>query len=218
MKGGFSRPVSFYYICFPMKKSTSELIMQRLKRGKIYFLQDFMTAGNYDSVKTELSRLTKAGVLKRLGVGIYLYPKIDPELGEMYPSLDEIAYAIAERDHVRITPTAEHAMHRLGLSEQVPLNPVYLTEGRSKEVKIGKHTITFKQSTPKKVAARGKISSPLILALSALGKDGITEQVMEMAKALLSKENPTTLQKDLKSAPTWLADILLNIVKDLPSK
>ena len=57
-------------------------------------------------------------------------------MGILYPDLNDIAYAIVRRDHVVITPTSDDAMNLLALSEQVPINVVYLTNGRSKEIKV----------------------------------------------------------------------------------
>ncbi len=70
------------------------------RRGKIYFAADFASFGNPETVKKSLFRLEKSGFLVRLAHGIYLFPKIDKKLGlgVLYPSVEEIAKAIAERD------------------------------------------------------------------------------------------------------------------------
>jgi hypothetical protein len=162
-----------------------------------------------------LYRLVKEGLLIRLGQGIFLYPKTDRELGILYPSLEEVACAIAERDNIQIKPTGAHAMQDLGLSTQVPMNVIFLTDGRSKQIKIGTHTITFKKTTSKKLAAKGKISSLVILALQEMSKSGeinLTEELVKTLRTLLLKEDPKVLANDLKTVPSWMADIIVSIV------
>ena len=60
------------------------------------------------------------GMLVRLAHGIYYYPKEDKEygLGIIYPSVEDIAQAIAKRDKAKIVPMGAYALNRLGLSTQ----------------------------------------------------------------------------------------------------
>lgn len=191
--------------------------IKRMKRGAILFPSDFHGIGNTATIRTVLYRLVKEGILIRLGQGLFLYPKTDPELGILYPSLEEIAHAIARRDKVQIKPTGAHAMQSLGLSTQVPMKVVFLTDGRSKQIKIGNHTITFKKTTPKKLAAKGKISSKIILALEEMGRNNkidLTEDLTKRLKEFLVKEDINVLLKDLKTAPSWIANIIVSILFD----
>ncbi len=52
------------------------------------------------------------------------------------PDLDEIADALAQQTGSRIVPSGAVAANRLGLSPQVPANPVYLTDGRTRQVRL----------------------------------------------------------------------------------
>jgi predicted transcriptional regulator of viral defense system len=113
-------------------------------------------------VKKVLLRLEQKGLLKRLAFGIYLYPKNSKLLGELTPTVEEIASAIAARDKARIIPTGSYALNALGLSTQVPLNAVYLTDGATRKVAIGKRNILFKKTSPKNLSVRGPISSLVI--------------------------------------------------------
>ena len=65
-----------------------------LKKGTIVFVSDFAEFGTAENVKKVLLRLEKKQLLVRLAHGIYLYPKIDKELGILYPSTESIAEAI----------------------------------------------------------------------------------------------------------------------------
>ena len=81
-----------------MSFSVKKKVFQRIeagKKGQIYFAEDFIDIANNEQIRLALSRLTKEGNLIRLGHGIYVYPKTDPLLGKVRPSLADIAQAIA---------------------------------------------------------------------------------------------------------------------------
>ena len=109
---------------------------------------NFISKGNSEAVRKALQRLVKYGELVRVATGIYVRPEIDPVIGPVTPNIETIAKAIARRDKARIIPTGVYALNRLGLSTQVPMNLVYLTDGAARKIKVGKRTITFKKATP----------------------------------------------------------------------
>src|SRR5690606_37973264 len=114
----------------------------------------------------------------RLGAGIYLWPKVDKELGMLYPSMETVAMELAKKEKLKLLPTGSYSLNKLGLSTQIPTNIVYLTDGEGRQLKVGKNTITFKPTTPKKLAAKGKYSSLVIQALSELGKNNIDNKIL----------------------------------------
>jgi len=131
-----------------MEDSISGKIRQRItkgKTGKVFFARDFGDIGNDELVNKTLFRLERNKTIIRLSHGIYLYPIIDKELGVMLPASETIAKVIAKRDNARILPTGNHAMNLLGLSTQVPMNVVYMTDGSPRQVNIGKRKITFRK-------------------------------------------------------------------------
>lgn len=187
----------------------------RKGKGNLVFASDFQDLGSNDAIRKNLSRLTREGLLIRLGPGIYLFPKYDTELGVLYPSTEEIAEAIANQEKARIIPTGSQALYKIGLSTQIPLKAVYLTDGMRRTVKLGKRTITFKITTPRKLATKGKISCLVIQALQELGKDHVDTDVIRQIKKVLIKEDPELLRHDAKIAPTWIATLLFSLIKEL---
>lgn len=161
-----------------------------------------------------LERLSNLGELLRVARGIYVRPEIDPVIGPITPSLEAIAKAIARRDKARIVPTGLYALNRLGLSTQMPLNLVYLTDGAARKVMIGKRAITFKRATPKNLAAIGEISSLVIQALKAIGKDKVTLEEITRIQDLLRKEKPSHLVHDQRLAPVWIKKIMQEAFKN----
>ncbi|HLF63488.1 MAG TPA: DUF6088 family protein [Saprospiraceae bacterium] len=199
-----------------MPESVVNQILARISkagRGVLFFTDSFISYGSTEAVKKALQRLTMAGELQRVAHGIYVRPKTDSIIGNITPGIDEIAKALARRDKARIVPTGSYALNRLGLSTQIPLNVVYLTDGAARKIKIGNRSITFKKTTPKNVAAVGEISGLAIQALRAIGKENVTEEEIKKIQELLKNETPTKLEHDIRLAPAWIREIMKPILK-----
>jgi predicted transcriptional regulator of viral defense system len=194
-------------------KSQIKQIIEHERAGKIYFAEDFINVSNNEQVRLALSRLTKEGVIVRLAQGVYVYPKHDPVIGKARPGMEEIATAIANRDHIKIRPTGAYALNQLGLSTQVPMRPVFMTNGSSRKIKVGKNIIEFKNNSSRKMAYSGKISGLVIPALEELGRKNVTAEIIDKISIVLHKENRVVLLEDLKLAPHWIAEIILKILK-----
>lgn len=184
--------------------------IKSMKRGSILFPSNFDDIGNVEVVKKSLLRLENKKFLVRLAHGIYLYPKQDKLLGVLYPTIEEIAIAIAERDKARIIPTGITALNKLGLSTQIPMNIVFLTDGAPRSIVVGKRTIKFKRTSPKNLAIKGKITSLIIQALKEIGKDNVTAEQLEKIKIHLEKEKQEIIEHDAKLAPVWISKIMNN--------
>lgn len=181
--------------------------------GSVLFVDDFLEYGNPESVKKALLRLKEKGILVRLAHGIYLYPKVDKELGVLYPSTEEIAKAIARRDKARIIPTGVQALNKLGLSTQVPMKVIYLTDGAARIVKVGKRTITFKKTSPKNLSVRGEISGLAIQALKTIGQNKVDEKTIEKIQTILKNEKKENIINDAKLSPAWIYKILMQAIQ-----
>lgn len=182
-----------------------------LKKGTIVFVSDFAEFGTAENVKKVLLRLDKKRLLVRVAHGIYLYPKIDKELGILYPSTESIAEAIAKRDKIRIIPTGIYALQQLGISTQIPMNVVYLTDGAPRKIKVGKRTITFKKTVPKNLAIKNRTLSNVVQALKELGKKNVTEEVRQKIKWALENIPKETLKEEIFNAPVWMRNEVLSL-------
>lgn len=195
-------------------KTVEEHIVKRLqdfKRGKIFFPDMFYDLGTNEAVRQALVRLEDEGVLIRLAQGIYLFPKKDKQFGVLYPTVDEIAKAIAKRDKAQIIPTGVLAMNKLGLSTQVPLNAVYLTDGSQRNIQVGNRKIRFKRTVPKNLKAKGEISGLVIQALREIGNGKANDEQLQRIHELLKKEDSNTIKHDAKLAPAWIRKIMFEV-------
>ena len=182
------------------------------QKGIVIFVSDFLDYGNSESVKKALLRLNEKEIIVRLAHGIYLYPKVDKELGILFPSTEDIAIAIARRDKVRIIPTGVQALNKLGLSTQVPMKVVYLTDGGTRNIKVGKRTISFRNTSPKNLFMKGEISSLVIQALKTIGNSKLDDSTLLKIQDILKKEKKENIINDAKLAPAWINKILIQTI------
>jgi hypothetical protein len=187
----------------------------RKKDGELIFPTDFRGKGTEDAIKKALSRLAQKGVLKRLSHGIYYIPKIDPVLGELRPGADDVVKMLAKKEKIRVRPAGAYALHRLGLTTQVPTKLVYITDGHPRFFKLGKLQIKFKATTPKKLSTIGKISSLLIQALEEVGPENVNASMESKIQELLKNEDPKKLKHDLALAPAKINDYIVKLLKKL---
>ncbi len=194
-----------------MIESIDTLIINKIRKargGTLFFIEDFLSFGNSKAISKALQRLVEKEELSRVARGMYARLQQDPILGTIYPSTEEIAKAIAKRDKATIVPTGSLALNALGLSTQVPLNVVYLTDGSARKIDLGKRKIIFKKTSPRNLAAIGPISKLAIQALKEIGKDNLKEREKEIILEHLKKEDPYKLEHDIRMAPEWVRVIM----------
>jgi hypothetical protein len=192
-------------------QSIEEKIEKSIKskpRGVLLFGDDFMEFGTSDSIRQALVRLVSKGRLKRVAHGIYVRPVISSYIGEVLPTAEDVAQGIAKRDKIKIIPTGTYAMNLLGLSTQIPLKLIYLTDGAPREIQIGNRTIKLKKTTPKNLLAKGKTSRLVIQALRELGQHGVAEELENKVIELLKSEVRKDLENDITLAPEWIRKIM----------
>lgn len=160
-----------------------------------------------------LSRLTAKGTIRRLARGLYEYPREHPELGMLSPDIEKVAKALAGKDRIRLQPAGAYATNLLGLSEQVPAKVVFLTDGPSRTVKIGQQEIQLRRTTPRNMAAVGRLSGLLMQALRHLGKEHITPARVEHLKRTLPAKARQQLLRDLRLAPAWMHPLFRELAR-----
>lgn len=192
-------------------KSIEQLIkkeVHKTSQGTLFFPEDFAQFGSPDGVRKALQRLDHKGIIKRVAQGIYVHPKENSYIGLVMPTAEEVADAVARRDRARTIPTGVSALNALGLSTQVSMNVVLLTDGSPREIKIGKRKIKFKKTTPRNLSAKGDISRLVIQALKALGNGKVSQSDEQKIIELLKKERHGDLLHDIGVAPEWIQSIM----------
>ena len=87
-----------------MDNSISQTIRERIssvEAGKLFTVNDFEDMNNDSLITRTLSRMQSEGTIVRVATGIYMNPK-KTQFGLLYPTIDQIAQKIAERDKAQI--------------------------------------------------------------------------------------------------------------------
>lgn len=183
--------------------------------GCVFTRKDFQDISSAGSIGQILSRLVKDGFIRRMGRGLFDYPKTNPILGgELSPDIDQAAKAIARKFKWSILPYGNLAANRLGLSQQVPAKFVYLSSGPTKEVKIGKTAIRFRHARPKEIYTDSAISGLVVQALRYLGRENVNDDIIAHLKQKLSAGEKKELLKNIHFSTEWIFEIVQRIAKD----
>lgn len=201
--------------------TTADKIMKRVSahgRGKwVCSPTDFLDLGNRDAVDQALSRLVKAGKLRRIGHGLYDMPRFSDVLKRPAPAnMDAVVSALERRDGVRIMPDGPVAANQLGLTNAVPAKVSYLTDGSSRTVKIGGTTIQFRHASPSIMQWAGKPAAPVLQALRWLGREAATDaRVVSTLRRDLPDKVKHDLKRNISDLPGWAVPLAYSIASDL---
>lgn len=204
-----------------MSESIDDKILKSVKkrgRGSVFSTEEYAHYGDPDAVQKALSRMAWKGVLLHVCHGIYCYPKIDKDLGlgMLYPSYEDIAQVIAKRDKVKIFPAGALAQNMLGLSTQVPMNVVYLTDGSNRKVNIKNgRGILFRHVSPKKLAFNDKLAMLITTALRDMGANNVTEEHKKQLIIVLKQHPEPFSTHDMKLMPLWIRNLITELYEQL---
>ncbi len=183
-------------------------------RGKVYVSRDFLDLGRRAAIDHALSRMVKEGMIRRIGRGIFDYPRSNANLGiVLSPDADKVAEAIARKRGSFVQPSGALVANAVGVSTQVPGKNVYLTNGSSGKIRVGKQTLSIKHAAPMVIGTRNKNVSPVLQALYFLGKDGITDEVVDRLSATITDKDKRKLLRQSRYTVGWLSEAVQKIVR-----
>jgi hypothetical protein len=176
--------------------------------GAVFSPRMFDDLGTRAAVDQVLSRLTKAGKIRRIARGVYDIPKTHPTLGPLSPDPDAIARAVALQAGYRLQPTPARAANALGLSSQVPAQIVYLIDGSSRKIKVGNQIIHFKHAGPRALLGAGTSAGVALQAIRAFGPDHLTAGIIQQLRQSLPSDAKTGLKELAHYAPHWMTSAI----------
>ncbi len=188
--------------------SRRDKISARIRRwggGAAFTPKDFLDLASRGTVDMTLAALLSDGTIRRLARGLYDYPRQSKLLETpAAPDLDEVARAVARRYRWSIIPEGALAAHLLGFSTQVPARSVYISDGPTKTITIGRQTIHFKNARPKETGVASVRSGTVIQALRHLGHRAVDQKVIEKLRRLLSANDKRDFVRDARQSADWI--------------
>ena len=178
--------------------------------------KDFLDLGSRDAIDQALSRLVKAGRLRRVGRGLYDMPRLSEILKRPAPvDLDAAIAALTRRDGVRIMPHGSVAANQLGLTNAVPAKVCFVTDGHSRTIEIGGWTVQFLHAGPDVMVWAGRPAAPVVQALRWLGRNVATDS---RVASILSHRLPAHVKRNLlencRDLPGWAVPLVRGIASD----
>ena len=197
--------------------TVAERIMKRVSAhadGKwVCTPKDFLDFGSREAVDQALSRLVKAGRLRRARHGLYDRPRISDVLKRPAPvNLEAAIAALARRDGVRIMADGLVAANQLGLTTAVPAKVSYLTDGSTRTLKIDGRTVRFRHAGPSVMQWAGRPSAPVVQALRWLGPRAAADgQVISTLSRSLPDDVKIDLLHNSRDLPGWALPLARSI-------
>ena len=198
--------------------SIADRIMRRLRaKGKGKWVctpSDFHDFGSPASVRQALARLARKGEVRRVGRGLYDLPLYCEYLKKLAVVKYELAVAaMVRRDGIRVMRGGLMAANDLHLTNCVPAQIVYMTDGASRNVKVGRRTIRFQHVGRKLMAWRGRPAAPVARALDWLGPFASQDpQIIPTLRRVLPDYVKDDLVRNSSDLPKWALPIVQGVM------
>ncbi len=175
----------------------------QLPEGSPLVAKELLHLGRRAAVDQVLSRLVGRGTLLRAGRGIYVLP-VESRFGTRAPTTLKMVEGLASQRGETIVPHGAAAANALGLTTQVPMRAVYLTSGRSRQLKLGAQMVEFRHAPIWQLIFPDQTAGDVVRALAWLGPEKAGEAIRKLSAKL-----PASELEEVASArarlPTWMA-------------
>lgn len=192
----------------------TDRIMKRVRakgRGWVFTPRHFVDYGTRGAVDMALSRLAKACDIRRVGRGLYDYPRQHEKLGALSPDPDSLAAALATQSGDSLTPSGAAAANSLGMSTQVPAKVSYATNGRSRTKRAGGRSLTLRHSRAPVLDDVPDSANAVVQALAYLGRDQIDAAVISRFAQRVDDQDMKALLQARRQMSGWMGDVVLKI-------
>ena len=194
-------------------------VMQRINQApaaKVWTPVDFLDLGSRDAVDKTLQRMVASNELRRIDRGLYDQPRMNSLTGQSTaPDYRSVIDAVGRRDQVRVLIDGMTAANDLGLTNAVPGQVIVHTDGRLRQIQLGKLTLQFKLTAPSKLYWAGRPAMRVVQALYWLreGLKGGTQVNQDAIQAKLIRllqdsSQGSAIRDDLRyglhTVPSWM--------------
>lgn len=187
--------------------------------GTVFVNSDFAVIADTETIRRNLNRLTKTGILRRILKGIYEKPEYSEMLKEYVAADPEaVAKALARNYHWTIAPCGNTALNLLGLSTQVTAVWSYISDGSYKTYEWNSTKIEFKHRTNKEITGLSYMTALVIQALKTLGKANVTSETIQALSSRLSEEDKSVMLREAAESTDWVYNAIRQIAGEVQQK
>jgi hypothetical protein len=183
---------------------------QALPEGGVLSPKEFLHLGSRAAVDQAMSRLSKEGKLLRVARGTYAAP-VSSRFGKRAPAAEKLVEELAEQRGEIIAPHGAAAANALGLTTQVPMRTVYLTSGRSRQLKLGAQKVELRHAPGWQLTYPKRRAGQVVRALAWLGPEKAAH-ALEQVRSAVGPEELLDLKRAQTRVPSWMARQLSELV------
>ena len=174
-----------------------------MPEGAVIRSQDLAHLVDRTQASRVMARLARVGRLMRVARGMYVAVTAS-RLGPVPPPVDKVVQALAQVTGQVIVRHGAAVANALGLTMQVPVRQIYLTDGRAQTLTLSKQVIEIRHAPAWMLVLGDSLAGDVIRALEWLGPDFAEQAVAKLAGRIRRDEWLAMLgvRHDL---PDWLA-------------
>ena len=189
--------------------SVADRIISRVRAhpqgARAFTPKDFLDLGGRAAIDQALSRLVKAGELRKISRGLYDRPRHSKILGGDAPaSLDAVVAAVSRRAKTAVIRDDLAAANAMGLTTAVPVRANYVAARKIGDVAIDRRTVRFGQAQSALIPWIGSPAAPIVQALMWARA---TNTPMDAAAATIQRHAPkeakAALARNIRALPGW---------------
>jgi hypothetical protein len=174
-----------------------------LPEGGLISPKEFLHLGSRPAIDQTLSRLTREGLLLRVGRGAYTRP-LQGRFGTRSPATQAVLNAIGSTSGEVIVTNGATSANVLGLTTQVPVREVFLTSGPSRKLHLGQRTVELRHAKRWELALGNRPSGMAVRALAWLGPQ-FAHEGLQTLRSKLPDDEWTAMRAVRATLPSWLA-------------
>ena len=194
-----------------------DVILRSIRASRsaaVFSAKQFDGIGNAAAVRQALSRLAKAGKLRRIRQGLYDLPRKHPIIGQTAPDPMSAVRAMMKGSQAQWQVSGAYAANLLGLSEQVPSRIVILTDGVPRQASLGKLTLTFRRAAPRNLLGAGRPAGMVIQALRHLRAAGVDEARLSELRSRLDQRTRDELAELTPKLAAWMQPLVKRLTQE----
>jgi hypothetical protein len=187
--------------------------IQNILVGEPFSNNGFLKLGSRPAVDKAFSRFVAQGFIDRVTRGVFVRPKKSRFVGNVMPEIAKVVAVIAQASGETLQVHGAEAARRFRISTQMPLIPVYFTNGTSREIQVGKLKVKLMHtSSNRKLQHAGKKPGLALAALWYLGKAQMNLENMHCIREGLSDIEFETLMST--AMPAWMSQALTHYTEE----
>lgn len=168
---------------------------------------------NRDQSSRQLARLAMHGRLMRVARGVYVAVTAS-RFGLVPPPVDKMVQSLATITGRAVVRHGAAAANALGLTTQVPIRQIYLTDGRARTLTLGKQIIEIRHAPKWMLVLGDSFAGDVLRALEWLGPD-LAEQAVGKLVGRVGQDDWRVVLGIRHRLPAWMATAIQKGVADI---